>query len=115
MSKDCVFCKIVSGSIPTEKVLETDNLLVFKDISPVAPVHFLIIPKLHIASLNDVTPESANILSEVFLISRELGEKIPELAGNYSLIISTGPDAGQVVLHVHFHLIGGRVLEWPPG
>lgn len=115
MSDNCIFCKIISGSIPSEKVHETQNIVVFRDINPVSPVHLLIVPKKHIPSINDLSAEDAHLMGEVFRVARELGSSIEELEKNYRVIISTGPDAGQVVPHIHFHLIGGRKLTWPPG
>ncbi|MBN2724431.1 MAG: HIT domain-containing protein [Deltaproteobacteria bacterium] len=115
MSDNCVFCKIINGSIPSEKVHETTNVLVFKDINPVAPVHLLLIPKKHIKSVNELQHSDGNIISELFEVASELGKSIPELQNNHRIIVSTGPDAGQVVEHMHFHLIGGRKLVWPPG
>lgn len=115
MSDNCIFCKIISGSIPSEKVHETQNIVVFKDINPVSPVHLLIVPKKHIPSINDLSGEDAHLMGDVFRVARELGTTIEELEKNYRVIISTGPDAGQVVPHIHFHLIGGRKLTWPPG
>lgn len=115
MSSECIFCKIVAGQIPCDKVHETDNVLVFKDISPSAPVHYLLIPKRHIPSLADATQEDGAVLGELQLVAGHLGRTVPELGRNFRIAASTGPDAGQVVLHLHYHLIGGRKLTWPPG
>ncbi len=112
---DCIFCKIVNGEIPADKVYETKNVLVFKDINPVAPVHYLIIPKEHIVSLSESDENHKELLAEMLLTASKLGKDVPELENNYRLVISTGPKAGQVVMHMHFHLIGGRELGWPPG
>jgi histidine triad (HIT) family protein len=115
MFDKCIFCKIVKGSIPSEIVHETEKILVFKDITPVAPVHYLIIPKKHITSINEIQKEDSEILAEIFYVAKYLGETTPMLENNYRLVCSTGADAGQVVDHMHFHLIGGRKLTWPPG
>jgi len=115
MNPDCIFCKIVAGTIPSDKVYETENILVFKDISPCAPVHYLLIPKKHIPSLLEMQAEDGPVMAELLQAARHLGETVPELKRNFRLAASTGPDAGQVVMHVHFHMIGGRKLNWPPG
>ncbi len=115
MASDCIFCKIVQGTIPCEKVHETENVLVFRDISPVAPVHYLVIPKKHIPSLLDVTQEDRDVLAEVLFTAQYIGQTDPLLDRNFRLLVSTGPEAGQVVMHMHWHLIGGRKLTWPPG
>jgi len=115
MPSDCIFCKIVAGQIPCDKVHETANVLVFKDISPAAPVHYLVIPKKHIPSLLEATQEDAPVLAEILLVAGKLGASVPELDRNFRLAVSTGPDAGQVVMHMHYHLLGGRKLTWPPG
>ncbi len=108
---DCLFCKIVSGEIPSNKVYEDEMIYAFHDINPMAPVHILIIPKEHIASsMNDVTGENSACIARIF-------EKIPHiaaqagLAGGYRVICNCGPDADQTVLHIHFHLLGGRKLS----
>lgn len=106
---DCIFCKIVSGEIPSKKVYEDDKILAFHDINPEAPVHVLIIPKKHIESLNDVNPENISYVSAVF-------EKIPQIAqslgldNGYRVISNVGEDGGQSVHHLHFHIIGGTKL-----
>ena len=104
----CVFCEIVNGNIPSTKVYEDDMIYAFKDINPVAPVHFLVVPKEHIGSVNDVTAENSKYVAHIF-------EKIPEIAksqgiDSYRVISNCGKDAGQTVLHLHFHVIGGTEL-----
>jgi len=107
---DCLFCKIVNGEIPSGKVYEDDMIYAFRDINPMAPVHVLIIPKPHIASsMDDITPENSEYVARIF-------EKIPQIAkdagltGGYRVISNCGPDADQSVLHLHFHLLGGKKL-----
>lgn len=111
---DCIFCKIGSGEIPSKKVYEDDNILAFHDLSPKAPVHVLIIPKKHIASLEETSDEDTIILGELLvkikLIAKELG-----LVNGYRLVSNCGTDGMQTVNHLHFHLMGKRLMKWPPG
>ena len=102
---DCIFCKIIKGEIPSKKVYEDDKVLAFNDISPEAPVHFLIIPKEHIESVNDISEKNSEI------VVKELG--IDETG--YRIVNNCGKDGGQTVNHMHFHVLGGRDLKWPPG
>lgn len=105
----CLFCKIVAGDIPASKVYEDDTILAFRDINPQAPVHILVIPKVHIPSLDGVTPENSAVLAHIF-------ETIPQIAkeagltNGYRLISNCGPDACQTVPHLHFHILGGRAM-----
>jgi histidine triad (HIT) family protein len=111
---DCLFCKIVEGEIPAKKVHEDDDLIAFEDIHPQAPVHLLIIPRRHIASLNEATPDDASLLGRIVLAARGLAEQ-RGIAAGYRLVNNCGASAGQSVFHVHFHLLGGRAMGWPPG
>ncbi len=101
----CLFCEIIAGNIPSTKVYEDDMILAFKDIAPVAPVHIIVVPKIHIESANDVTADNSKYVAAIF-------EKIPEIAksqgvDSYRVINNCGEDAGQTVKHLHFHIIGG--------
>ena len=107
---DCIFCKIVEGSIPSKKVLETDTVLAFHDIQPAAPVHVLIIPKKHIATMNDVTPEDAGLIGDIALAAQQVAEQMGIKERGYRLINNCNAEGGQVVYHLHFHLLGGRRL-----
>jgi len=106
---DCLFCKIIAGEIPSTKVYEDEWIYAFKDINPEAPCHILVIPKLHISSMDDVNEENSKYVAKIF-------EKIPEIAksgganGGYRVISNCGKDAGQTVFHLHFHVIGGCEL-----
>lgn len=106
---DCLFCKIVDGQIPSNKVYEDDNMLAFRDIAPQAPVHVLVIPKAHIASCDGVNEDNSHIVAKIF-------EKIPYIAkeagvtNGYRVISNCGPDACQTVHHLHFHILGGKQL-----
>lgn len=113
--EDCIFCKIINGDIPCEKVYEDDLVLSFKDISPEAPSHVLIIPKKHISSLNEVTDEEAKIIAHVFIVAKEIVKKLGIDKTGYRIVSNCGEHGGQTVPHIHFHLLGGRSLQWPPG
>lgn len=112
---DCVFCKIVSGEIPSTKVYEDDKVLAFKDINPEAPVHIVIIPKNHIESLNSIKEEDINIISHILITAKNLAKDLGISEKGYRLVNNCGKDGGQTVNHLHFHLLGGRLLQWPPG
>lgn len=112
---DCVFCKIVDGKIPAQVVFEDDELLAFEDISPVAPVHILIVPKKHIDTLNDLTSSNADVLGKMFLCAKNLATERHIAKEGYRAVINCMSGAGQSVYHIHLHLLGGRVLQWPPG
>lgn len=107
---NCVFCKIVAGELPSRKVYEDDLVVAFHDIHPQAPVHILIIPKAHIASVNEVEEEHRAALGGLFLAARKVAEALNVAQSGYRLLINTGRDAGQDVFHLHMHLLGGRRL-----
>jgi len=107
---NCIFCKIINGQIPAAVVYEDDRVIAFKDINPVAPVHIIIIPREHIASVNDLTVENAGVLTDIFLAAQKIAEKMGIADKGYRLINNCGADAGQTVFHMHFHLLGGIVL-----
>ncbi len=106
---DCIFCSIIKGDIPSKKVFENDSVFAFLDIAPQAPVHCLIVPKIHISSADEIKEENAGIVSEIFKaipkIAKELG-----LSGGYRVITNVGEDGCQSVKHIHFHLLGGKKL-----
>lgn len=110
---DCLFCNIAAGKIPSKKVYEDDLCYAFYDIDPQAPTHFLVIPKTHIASVSAVTPENEAIVGHIFSviakITRELGLE------SYRVVSNIGEQAGQSVFHLHFHVLSGRDMTWPPG
>ena len=113
--EDCIFCKIVRGEIPAKKVLETDEVLAFDDINPAAPVHVVVVPKKHIATLNDAADEDKRHLGALLLAAKRVAASKGLSRDGYRAVINTLPGAGQVVFHVHMHVIGGRSLGWPPG
>jgi len=113
---DCIFCRIAQGEIPSTKVYEDDLVLAFRDLDPQAPEHVLVIPKKHIASVLDFAEEDRELATHILTvvvpkIARELGVDV----GGFRLVTNTGADGGQTVGHLHFHLLGGRSLAWPPG
>jgi histidine triad (HIT) family protein len=111
----CLFCKIAAGEIPSQRVFESENVLAFRDISPKAPVHILIIPKQHIVSIHEVSNSDNFPFSELFEAIHKIAiqENLPERG--YRIVSNVGEDGGQTVSHLHFHLLGGRALHWPPG
>jgi histidine triad (HIT) family protein len=112
---DCLFCKIIAGTIPATFVHQDDRAVAIRDINPQAPTHVLIMPRRHIASINDLTDEDAPLVGHLHVIARALAEAESVAAGGYRLVFNTGAQAGQTVAHIHLHLIGGRALGWPPG
>jgi histidine triad (HIT) family protein len=113
-SSDCLFCKIVAGSIPAKRVFEDEQSIAFADINPQAPTHLLIIPKEHVTSLADVAEDHADRLGHLVWVATELA-RTHQLAKGYRLVVNTGDDGGQTVHHLHMHLLGGRQMHWPPG
>lgn len=111
---DCLFCKIIAGEIPCKKVFENESVLAFDDIEPQAPVHVLVIPKQHIASTDAVDAENVSAVGEVYLAIAEISKQLGIEKG-YRVVSNCGKDAQQSVGHLHFHLLAGRSLAWPPG
>ncbi len=111
---ECVFCKIARGEMPTELLLETENLVAFRDLNPQAPTHILVIPKKHIASLDQANKEDRNLLGDLMLATKTLAQR-EKLTAGYRLVLNIGSQGGQSVPHLHFHVLGGRSLQWPPG
>ncbi|WP_127582632.1 histidine triad nucleotide-binding protein [Paenibacillus koleovorans] len=107
---DCIFCKIVEGTIPSKKVFESEHVVAFHDIQPAAPVHVLIIPKKHIASINEVEAADREVLGEVLLAAPQIARQLGVAESGYRLINNCGSDGGQVVYHIHMHLLGGEKL-----
>jgi len=111
-NKDCIFCKIIAGEIPSEKIYEDDKIFAFYDINPVAPVHVLIIPKIHIESLNGVNPENIGYVARILEKTPEIAKSAGIFESGYRVVTNIGEDGRQSVLHLHFHVIGGRKLTW---
>ena len=112
---DCIFCKIVNGDIPSNKIYEDDKVLAFHDISPEAPIHFLVIPKEHIKSANDINEKNSHIISHIFLVINKIVRDLNIAETGYRIVNNCGKDGGQTVDHIHFHVLGQRDLKWPPG
>ncbi|MBE7055429.1 MAG: histidine triad nucleotide-binding protein [Ruminococcaceae bacterium] len=112
---NCLFCKIIAGDIPSAKVYEDDLVYAFRDIEPQAPVHILIIPKEHISSANELTDENASIVGHIFAVAAKIAKDEGIADGGYRIVNNCGDDGGQTVKHLHFHMLGGRSLAWPPG
>ncbi|MBT3180615.1 MAG: histidine triad nucleotide-binding protein [Candidatus Marinimicrobia bacterium] len=111
----CLFCKIVKGDIPADKVFENESILAFRDINPAAPTHILIIPKIHIPTLNDLKPEHSNLVGEMIQLSSVLAKKEGIAEAGYRTGFNCNEAGGQTVYHLHLHLMGGRTFGWPPG
>ena len=114
MNDDCLFCKIVKKEIPSDVVRETNTLLAFRDINPGAPTHVLVIPKQHVASAKELDSSHGDMLGEIFETIAGIADD-EGLDGHYRVVTNVGSKAGQSVFHLHFHLLGGRSLGWPPG
>ena len=113
MADDCLFCRIVRKEIPAKLVLENEHCVAFRDINPQAPVHVLVIPREHVASLNEATDPA--MLGRLGLAAAEIAKSEGIAEGGYRTVVNTNRDAGQTVFHVHLHLLGGRAMSWPPG
>ena len=107
---DCLFCKIAAGEIPSAKVYEDEEILAFRDIAPKAPVHILLIPKKHLASLAEAGPDDAALLGKMQLFARQLAEKEGVAESGFRVLTNSGPNSGQEVAHLHYHLLGGEPL-----
>ena len=114
MSEDCLFCKIAGGEIPADKVYEDDRIIAFRDLSPQAQVHVLIVPRKHVATLNDADDQDRELLGHILLKAKSIAADEGVEAG-YRVVNNCGASAGQSVFHIHFHVLGGRSLGWPPG
>jgi histidine triad (HIT) family protein len=115
MSSDCIFCKIVAGQIPGDKVYHDDQVTAFRDIQPSAPTHILIVPNQHIASVNDLSAEDEILVGHLFTVARRIANAEGIAESGYRMIINTGPNAGQAVPHLHLHLLGGGPMRHPLG
>ena len=109
--EDCIFCKIVAGDIPGDIVYRDDDIIAFRDINPLAPAHILIVPRRHIPTMNDVSAEDSGLIGRMCLVARELAAKEGIDGPGYRLVVNCGPEGGQIVNHLHLHLLGGRKLD----
>jgi histidine triad (HIT) family protein len=112
---DCLFCKFVSGEIQPDVVYEDDQILAFRDVNPQAPSHILVIPKRHIATLNDLMPADAELMGKLYLAAQQVAQKEGIAAPGYRTLVNCNAEAGQSVFHIHMHVLGGRPMGWPPG
>ena len=113
---DCLFCKVVAGEVPAKLVKRTDEAVAFRDIDPKAPTHVLVIPTQHIPAVRDAKDDGSDrLLGRLLAFSAEVASELGLDAKGYRIVTNTGPDAGQSVDHLHFHILGGRRLTWPPG
>ena len=113
--QECLFCRILQKEIPSTMVFEDSETAVFRDINPQAPIHLLVVPKRHLSSLDDCTTDDEALLGHVLSVARDVAQRQGLRATGYRIILNTGEGAGQTVFHIHFHLLGGRRLSWPPG
>lgn len=111
---DCLFCKIIKGEIPSEKLYEDDDVLAFKDIAPQAPIHFLVIPKKHIINQTSMNEEDEKMVGKLLRVAAVVAKE-QGVGEAFRSVLNNGAEAGQVVFHMHMHVLGGRAMEWPPG
>jgi len=114
-SSDCLFCKIVAGKIKADVIHENDRVVAFRDINPQAPTHVLIIPRNHVATINDLTESDTGDVGQLFLAAKSVAKQEGVHESGYRTVMNCGEGAGQSVFHIHLHLLGGRPLRWPPG
>lgn len=115
MSQDCLFCKIAAGEIPSDPVYSDDDFYAFRDINPCAPTHILIVPRKHIARINEANPEDATLLGNMLLRANKIVEEEGLADKGFRYVINCNEEGGQTVFHIHLHILGGRALSWPPG
>ena len=113
--EDCIFCKVINREIPASIIFEDERIVAFNDINPQAPVHVLLISKEHFASLKEIPDEKKDILSQLLLKARQVAQEKGIAEKGYRIVLNTERDSGQEVFHIHFHLLGGRRMHWPPG
>ena len=113
--EECIFCKIAKGQIPCKMVYEDDKVIAFKDISPEAPIHVIIIPRQHIVNLNLLKQDEVEIIGHIFMVAKKIVKTLGIDKSGYRIVNNCGEQGGQTVQHLHFHLLGGRMLKWPPG
>jgi histidine triad (HIT) family protein len=112
---DCLFCRIASGEVASDRVHEDDEVVAFRDIAPRAPVHILMIPRRHVPSARELTEADGALIGRIFDVAAQLARREGVADGGFRIVTNAGPDAGQSVDHLHFHLLGGRKFTWPPG
>lgn len=112
---DCLFCKILAGDIPADVIYESEGSIAFRDINPQAPTHVLIIPRRHIATINDLVPGDESVIGDLFLAARQVAADEGLAGDGFRTVMNCNRAAGQTVFHLHLHLLGGRNMKWPPG
>ena len=112
---DCLFCKILDGEIPCDKVFENDQVIAFRDLNPQAPTHILVIPRRHIPTVNELTSDDKNVVAEMMLAAQAIAKQEDIEESGYRLVMNCNEGAGQTVFHIHLHILGGRTMNWPPG
>ncbi len=115
MDPNCLFCKIAAGEIPSEQVYGDEEFYAFRDISPAAPTHILIIPRKHIARIQETQPDDAKLLGEMLLLANKIAEAEGLTERGFRYVINSNEEGGQTVFHIHLHILGGRQMAWPPG
>jgi len=115
MDSDCLFCKIIAGDIPADKVYEDDNVYAFEDINPQAPTHILLCPRKHLSTILDMTEEDEPLIGAIHTAANSIAKQMGMQERGFRMILNCGAGAGQTVYHVHYHLLAGRPLQWPPG
>lgn len=115
MEDECIFCKIAKHEIPAQIVYEDKDVVAFKDVNPVAPVHILVIPKQHIPGVMSITDDNKELVGKILLVIEQLAQETSIVEGGFRVVVNHGRRAGQSVFHLHFHLLGGRPMHWPPG
>lgn len=115
MDAECLFCRIVAGTVPSSQVHADDTVVAFRDIAPKAPVHVLLIPRRHVGSAVDLGDEEGALLGHLFAVANEIAQAEGIAESGFRIVTNVGPDSGYTVPHLHFHLLGGRRMSWPPG
>ena len=115
MSGNCLFCRIIRGEIISHKIYEDNKVLAFRDINPQAPIHIVVIPKKHISGLNVVLKQDERILGYIQVVISKISKQFPRMKNGFRVINNCGVDGGQTIFHIHYHLLGGRIFNWPPG
>lgn len=113
--EDCLFCKINEGTIPSKKVFDNDEIFAIQDINPVAPIHLLIIPKKHFSTILEIEEHDGRVIGSIFHVANQLARERGLDKSGFRLVLNCGAEAGQSVFHIHYHLLGGRRMKWPPG
>ena len=115
MKETCIVCRVAAGDVPAKKAYEDDVIVAFHDIDPRAPVHVLLVPRKHIASVNELDAADSELIGKLYMAAKNLAQELCVASSGYRLVLNTGADAGQSVDHIHLHLLGGRSMKWPPG